>query len=226
MLLSSSFVEPLISIHAPHARSDSARNAILRGCYISIHAPHARSDSQLPSSSSVAGYFNPRSSCEERREAIPAANDTTVFQSTLLMRGATTTGLMHYLGCDISIHAPHARSDYTQAPALPDSLISIHAPHARSDTRLQSSARPWRQISIHAPHARSDSSQLSMSGTRVDFNPRSSCEERRSPSPQGKAANTFQSTLLMRGATGLHDIVYPVPQDISIHAPHARSDSR
>ena len=33
----------------------------------------------------------------------------------------------------ISIHAPHARSDFTRIPEGVTQLISIHAPHARSD---------------------------------------------------------------------------------------------
>ena len=37
-------------------------------------------------------------------------------------------------GLIISIHAPHARSDYPEAVYRPSQLrISIHAPHARSD---------------------------------------------------------------------------------------------
>ena len=80
---------------------------------------------------------------------------------------------------DISIHAPHARSD----GILPDQAlqhtrkISIHAPHARSDEGIV--IRPIEPIiSIHAPHARSD------------FNFQSSA-----------FFPVFQSTLLMRGAT-------------------------
>ena len=56
-------------------------------------------------------HFNPRSSCEERRESCGKRLHRSLFQSTLLMRGATPTpgqlGSMEL----ISIHAPHARSD-------------------------------------------------------------------------------------------------------------------
>ena len=59
----------MISIHAPHARSDRYQNT---GCYrrlcISIHAPHARSDYNLGERPLIR----------------------TIFQSTLLMRGATS----------------------------------------------------------------------------------------------------------------------------------------
>ena len=57
-------------------------------------------------------HFNPRSSCEERPDSWPAARPCREFQSTLLMRGATLTRLMTVSDNKISIHAPHARSDY------------------------------------------------------------------------------------------------------------------
>ena len=80
--------------------------------------------------------------------------------------------------------------------------ISIHAPHARSDEDLARRKMPVAEISIHAPHARSD--EMSLDDRYKDV--------------------TFQSTLLMRGATQL--IVFKrAPPTISIHAPHARSDS-
>ena len=79
-----------ISIHAPHASSDlRAPCGPWSSSHISIHAPHARSDAM----SSMLSAFS------------------ILFQSTLLMRGATPThGRLHYHR-PISIHAPHARSD-------------------------------------------------------------------------------------------------------------------
>ena len=81
-----------ISIHAPHARSDTLYH--LGGLFvmhISIHAPHARSDDLNDWFSSVNRDFNPRSSCEERHFRAPASGATYLFQSTLLMRGATAS---------------------------------------------------------------------------------------------------------------------------------------
>ena len=121
---------------------------------ISIHAPHARSDLPLEIMVSCLGYFNPRSSCEERRcratfafqyddfnprssceerQSTFSISVQIPFQSTLLMRGATRSyrtdrGLMI-----ISIHAPHARSDERYNRLCSEQFISIHAPHARSD---------------------------------------------------------------------------------------------
>ena len=79
----------MISIHAPHARSDACQpgkdysqvgfqsTLLMRGAtadeevklvvpVISIHAPHARSDEPALTQKSTTLYFNPRSSCEER----------------------------------------------------------------------------------------------------------------------------------------------------------------
>ena len=78
----------LISIHAPHARSDKIIFIDVINLVISIHAPHARSDDYL------ASFFflyeisihapHARSDDIELKTQISA-----LFQSTLLMRGAT-----------------------------------------------------------------------------------------------------------------------------------------
>ena len=169
-----------ISIHAPHARSDlptpPLRLAIvfqstllMRGATralhicqrpdrISIHAPHARSDGTHRRVAGADSHFNPRSSCEERPQ------DSSEFDVCKF----------------ISIHAPHARSDMGDtSPWGRQILISIHAPHARSDCATLC-GRLCARISIHAPHARSDWPLCSSLRHRSpNFNPRSSCEERR-----------------------------------------------
>ena len=101
----------------------------------------------------------------------------TLFQSTLLMRGATVLSLVDSGYQLISIHAPHARSDLLEQHVETVNDISIHAPHARSDC-IPTQARWESVISIHAPHARSDRALFTSMNTRLDFNPRSSCEER------------------------------------------------
>ena len=58
---------------------------------ISIHAPHARSDPLV----------------------VIYALALEIFQSTLLMRGATWVCGLKLYNVGISIHAPHARSDWT-----------------------------------------------------------------------------------------------------------------
>ena len=61
-----------------------------RGVNISIHVPHARSDDVLALDCRPACDFNPRSSCEERHQDGATGYDIFLFQSTLLMRGATS----------------------------------------------------------------------------------------------------------------------------------------
>ena len=58
---------------------------------ISIHAPHARSDLCQYLELHRLLHFNPRSSCEERRVRTRCVCNTLIFQSTLLMRGATVS---------------------------------------------------------------------------------------------------------------------------------------
>ena len=103
-----------ISIHAPHTGSDQlgdvhdARRGLfqstlpIRGAAtafkyerrkwtISIHAPHTGSDNSKASETTASSYFNPRSPYGERR-CVPAAPPTLpVFQSTLPIRGATSS---------------------------------------------------------------------------------------------------------------------------------------
>ena len=60
------------------------------GQHISIHAPHAGSDSAAVFSAVPWPDFNPRSPCGERRYVSHMSVRHQRFQSTLPMRGATT----------------------------------------------------------------------------------------------------------------------------------------
>ena len=125
--------------------------------------------------------FNPRSSCEERRAIdCNVCNDITIFQSTLLMRGATAMYLDGEPITSISIHAPHARSDAISSPGIVYQIRNFN-PRSSCEERLGTvrDEQGYFSISIHAPHARSD--KLFFLST--------SC------------ISPFQSTLLMRGAT-------------------------
>ena len=151
----------------------------------------------------IRSHFNPRSSCEERLRFFAIRSRIALFQSTLLMRGATC-------------RARRERRLYQG--------ISIHAPHARSDEIIDgANNKPREIISIHAPHARSDVIRGLQSLTLKNFNPRSSCEERLMHHADIVLQYSFQSTLLMRGATAVLGLRLQ-HGDISIHAPHARSD--
>ena len=169
----------IISIHAPHARSDAIAVYYVAAIVISIHAPHARSD--------------PRN------------------------------GTIHSALAQISIHAPHARSDCSRHARIHRADISIHAPHARSDLRHYWSVhlfpyfnprssceeRRWlhrlagdtQTISIHAPHARSDLRLLHPVRPHVTFQSTLLMRGATRRRVIGMPYCTFQSTLLMRGAT-------------------------
>ena len=126
-------------------------------------------------------------------------------------------------------------------------MISIHPPHAGRDQaerermeahyRFQSTL-PMRggtldalrmllavRISIHPPHAGRDIRSVAYHPALTYFNPPSPCGEghcwRRSIPPPGR----FQSTLPMRGGTDAIEH-QGIPDDISIHPPHAGRDGR
>ena len=102
-----------ISIHAPLAGSDADIHFMHLPIRISIHAPLAGSDSQRPVTRLPSGYFNPRSPCGERPNGAavtiapldfnprsPCGERPPIrvlcarefqFQSTLPLRGATTS---------------------------------------------------------------------------------------------------------------------------------------
>ncbi len=145
------------------------------------------------------------------------------FQSTLPMRGATSDVPHPVVKNFISIHAPHAGSDVRTRLQWPVPAISIHAPHAGSDSQ-------WNLPSLHL----------------WNFNPRSPCGERLVAFEASSICLRFQSTLPMRGATILvrhissfpdfnprspcgerlkHNVCITFAVVISIHAPHAGSDS-
>ena len=79
---------PRSSCEERHVETAKSRYAKL----ISIHAPHARSDGYGLVALFFVYDFNPRSSCEERRLSPQCKRlKRKLFQSTLLMRGATMT---------------------------------------------------------------------------------------------------------------------------------------
>ena len=194
---------PAISIHAPHARSD-----------VFVIVKRHRGTFQSTLLMRGATFF----------PAIVVA--VYEFQSTLLMRGATMSACVSRIPCGVfqstllmrgATHDKSATSNRYQ--------ISIHAPHARSDNDNVTDYHYALIISIHAPHARSDGGRAHDAQSTTDFNPRSSCEERLNAqlrvveviqisihAPHARSDHLFtkvvgddflfQSTLLMRGATG------------------------
>ena len=144
------------------------------------------------------------------------------FQSTLLMRGATDAYGKGPGWYAISIHAPHGRSDLTPSAfaATPAEFNSRSSCEERRHPMLLLSHR---SISIHAPHARSDD-RLSLI-IQYSFEFQSTLLMRGATCSTSSSASRriFQSTLLMRGATAAARNQF-CPRRISIHAPHAKSD--
>ena len=80
------------------------------------------------------------------------------FQSTLLMRGATEELEKAEKLLNISIHAPHARSDRHRRAKKRFPILFQSTLLMRGATVGDLNGVQVRQISIHAPHARSDGS--------------------------------------------------------------------
>ena len=115
-----------------------------------------------------------------RGATIPHCHNSEVlqFQSTLLVRGATSGLCNDKLTKCISIHAPRERSDHEVCGR--SRRKRYFNPRSSWEERPQA-LRWWRRDS--------------------DFNPRSSWEERLLDIVQNVIIKKFQSTLLVRGAT-------------------------
>ena len=123
------------------------------------------------------------------------------FQSTLPLRGATTTITFH----------PATSSNFNPRSPCGERLImanrSLGTPQFQSTLPLRGATNcavypdGGLVISIHAPLAGSDAGGLARRWRKADFNPRSPCGERPLSCACGTAAERFQSTLPLRGAT-------------------------
>ena len=140
------------------------------------------------------------------------------------MRGATFFAITHSEDPPVSIHAPLARGDYSSDWKHFTLCVSIHAPLARGD-QLAGGDEFGVGVSIHAPLARGDCYGFYISRSKESFNPRPSCEGRPRCHSQQAWDLTFQSTPLLRGATGTPWDPGISINDVSIHAPLARGDN-
>ena len=222
MLRHSARLSFAISIHTPLAGSDTVYNYQME--YLSYFNPHSPCGERPIGCDTVEEYkyFNPHSPCGERRgfkHFIPAEEisihtplagsdvsrcfsppHSSIFQSTLPLRGATSGHRWRTVHGQISIHAPLAGSDMPTMPyatnseifqsTLPlrgatsiavglsiPSQISIHTPLAGSDSPA-ARFHPPRLISIHTPLAGSDPTSCSTDLSPRNFNPHSPCGER------------------------------------------------
>ncbi len=144
-----------ISIHAPHAGSDTRPHKLPTAARISIHAPHAGSDQSQPEGIQAHRDFNPRSPCGERRKKNIGILQLFKFQSTLPMRGATW-GKVTIVGSDGDFNP---RSPCGERRGFPLPKLS---------PILFQSTLPMRGATRTAQKGRGN----------TDFNPRSPCGER------------------------------------------------
>ena len=147
-----------------------------------------------------------------------------LFQSTLLMRGATRRRSRKDGSNHISIHAPHARSDLMPSCSFRPKIVFQSMLLMRGATRgfqhvgpergrfqsmllMRGATRWYRMEDRRQPDFNPRSSceerpsRLTLRVLSANFNPRSSCEERQLQQEISAALTEFQSTLLMRGAT-------------------------
>ena len=146
---------------------------------ISIHTPHAGSDRGIGKHREIAVDFNPHSPCGERRPFFFSITTSCSFQSTLPMRGATTTDYqLLYIPFNFNPHSPcgerlneHMQMALTIANFNPHSpcgerrhnqrlicdryYFNPHSPCGERQTPF-CGAVGCSYISIHTPHAGSD----------------------------------------------------------------------
>ena len=114
-------------------RGDCLLACFIKSSMISIHAAHARGNTSLFLRSCSPPDFNPRPSCEGRRQKTDKAVTQLQFQSTPLMRGATLIR-PRLSSMNIFQSTPLMRGATQSITGFPPlTIISIHAPHARGD---------------------------------------------------------------------------------------------
>ena len=100
-----------------------------------------------------------------------------LFQSTLLMRGATILELSSW--SSIKFQSTLLMRGATKVLGIPIGFLTFQSTLLmRGATAIGGDTPQRNQISIHAPHARSDRNFSMHTAKRMNFNPRSSCEER------------------------------------------------
>ena len=157
---------------------------------------------------------------------VQTAMDNMSFQSTPLMRGATSPGTASE-GTRPSFNPrPSCEGRHVPMRRLAEPVhVSIHAPHARGDQprpsqtgshrcfnpRPSCEGRPlsaWlnltlTQVSIHAPHARGDRRRHAERATTPSFNPRPSCEGRPLCRRRSRRENRFNPRPSCEGRLGI-----------------------
>ncbi|EQW45440.1 hypothetical protein HMPREF9017_01561 [Parascardovia denticolens F0305] len=126
------------------------------------------------------------------------------------------------MSCDFNPRSPCGERPRPTRGRSPSLGISIHAPLAGSDGSPLVSCRSTDDFNPRSPCGERPS-WIPATHPAAHFNPRSPCGERRISISLVRMVIKFQSTLPLRGATGLPDGRL-LAGGISIHAPLAGSD--
>ena len=195
------FLNPDISIHAPHAGCDEIFSDCRLNLGISIHAPHAGCDLRAHRHRLFLRHFNPRTPCGVRPSASACKSPIMAFQSTHPMRGATRH--LHYLAFGYFHFNPRTPGGVRRGGGQPCRDAVYFNPRTPCGVR--------REIRRQKRDEK-------------NFNPRTPCGVRLRIFPADTANPRFQSTHPMRGATRFCVLGIDTPF-ISIHAPHAGCDA-
>ena len=147
---------------------------------ISIHAPHARGDRHGMALRQLRAISIHAPHARGDKTMSMADELSFAFQSTPLMRGATRQGYAYMEAHPISIHAPHARGDQHEPE-------HVDEPPPFQSTPLMRGATP---------------SEVSHSICAYDFNPRPSCEGRRTSSATSPDSANFNPRPSCEGRHG------------------------
>ena len=218
-------------------RATPRRNASCNYQSISIHALLAESDAIKFKLNLINQNFYPRSPCGERPHPIGVLVRVVKFLSTLSLRRATLPGYKSFRNCIflstlslrratyVSYNMYNATKHfYPRSPCgerrsawvqeFPELYISIHALLAESDRDIAHRKRQ-KDISIHALLAESDNGKACAVCRKLNFYPRSPCGERQATVSTWQKVNLFLSTLSLRRATVMYDIVFMPGQFLS-----------
>ena len=147
--------------------------------------------------------FNPRSPCGERLAGFGHFYSVGKFQSTLPVRGATLRKYLHHRKqSHFNPRSPCGERRDSRRKAGGLSQFQSTLP-VRGATVNLCAKGDVASISIHAPRAGSDYAPETSKKTRKNFNPRSPCGERQQRCTLDLSIPEFQSTLPVRGATGI-----------------------
>ena len=125
-----------------------------------------------------------------------------MFQSTPLMRGATRRAERPSSACSFQ-STPLMRGATFNNRVYTIEYLFQSTPLMRGATKSRRACARYLPVSIHAPHARGDVTARENTEHAFSFNPRPSCEGRLNLETALNVLHQFQSTPLMRGATGV-----------------------